>query len=137
MTKYPYLKEILKTVGKAALWTGVTLAAGAFTFEFAAVYVNLLAAGYIAGGAVTAIGAFATLRSFIKNVATMRQRVEAQKEKEAVQEQFQQMDRKIQKLERNPTQKTQEQRGKKIAHRRLNPAILNKLRHQKTYSDAA
>ena len=90
--KYPYLKQILKTVAKTALLAGATLILTPYTFGFAAGLTNTLAAGYVAGIATLGFGAFKTIKTFVNDVATMGERVKAQQREDYIDSRFEKIE---------------------------------------------
>ena len=87
-TKYPYLKEILKTTAKVALIAGATVVATPYAFGFAAGLFNLMAAGYVAGYAVAGAGTYLGIKTLVKDIFTIRKHVKEQQREEYLDEQL-------------------------------------------------
>lgn len=81
-TKHPYLKEILKTTAKVALMAAGTLVAIPCAFGFFGRLFNIMAVGSIAGWITLGVGTLLTARTLIKDIVTMRKRVEKQRQEE-------------------------------------------------------
>ena len=102
--KTGYFKEILKTTAKVALIAGVTAVAAPYAFGFAVGFFNLMAAGYVAGAAVTAIGAVSAVKTLVKDVTTMRERVKKQQREEYVDEKLEELNKNIKRMQPNRLQ---------------------------------
>lgn len=114
-TKHPYLKEILKTVGKVALIAGATyFCAAPFVWGLTATVLNAMTAAEVAEIATLCVGGYIAAKTAIKDIFTMRERVQKQQREEYVDEQLAEL-RKGQK--KNHPQKVTHSRGKQIQPR--------------------
>ena len=111
-TKHPYLKEILKTTAKVALIAGATVVATPYVFGFAAGLFNMMVAGYVAGYATAGIGAYAAIKTAVKDALTMRERVKKQQREEHVDEQLAELKEEVKKI--RPQKVAAHTKGKKI-----------------------
>lgn len=141
-TKHPYLKEILKTTAKVGLLAGATVLATPYVFGFAAGLLNLLAAGYVAGGMVAGIGTWATLKTLVKDMITLRPRVQQKLREERIDtrlERLEQLEQKMTRLmpQKEPPKDLQPVLAEPKKERPLQKRDLLKMRRMKDYQRAA
>ena len=108
-TKHPYLKDILKTVGKVALIAGVTAIATPYLFGFAAGLFNAMFMGYVAGYATAGFGAYTAVKTACKDILTMRERVKKQQQEEHVNQKLEELTTKLNKFESKTTRPKEKQ----------------------------
>ena len=143
--KTGYLKEILKTTAKVALIAGATyFLAAPFALGVTATLLNTIYAGQIAEAAVLCLGGYAAVKTAVKDISTMKERVEKQKREEHVDEQLEELKKDVKKvtpkktvymntngketkIHRNPDQK-------KTMIRKINPFYW---KHTKEHNRAA
>ena len=137
-TKHPYLKEILKTTAKVALIAGATVVATPYVFGFAAGLFNLMAAGYVAGYTVAGLGTYAGIKTLVKDIFTMKKRVEKKQREEYVDEQLAELKKgqkkdhpqKVARIKEKQSQREEVQRqiNAKIKEKKFNPLFWKKTK---------
>ena len=109
-----YLKEILKTTAKVTLIAGGTyFFAAPFALGLTATLLNAMTAGEIAAGVVTCLGGYAAIKTAVKDVLTMRERVEKKQREEHVDKELGELKEGLKKITPKKTEKTN---GKQIQH---------------------
>ena len=138
-TKHPYLKEILKTTAKVGLLAGAAVLATPYVFGFAAGLLNLLAAGYVAGGMVAGIGTWVTLKTLVKDMITLRPRVQQKLREERIDTRLGRLEQKMTRLmpPKEPPKDWQPVLPEPKKERPLQKRDLLKMRRMKDYQRAA
>ena len=81
-----------------ALIAGVTLVATPYLFGFATGLFNMMAAGYIVGGATLGLGTLMAVKTLFTDIITMRKRVKKQQQEEQNQERLERLRQELEKL---------------------------------------
>ena len=139
-TKHPYLKDILKTTAKTALWLGVTAVATPYAVGFVAGLTNILTAGYVAGGMTVALGFYKSVKTWVTGIASMRQRVAQQERDEHQQEQLAKLQAELAKMKENTHSQPPVQNQSEISQQQEETdsrRILHNMPHSKDYDRAA
>lgn len=147
MTKHPYLKEILKTTAKVALIAaGTYFVAAPFVWGLTATVLNAAAVADAAEAVVLCLGGYEAVKTAIKDIFTMRERVKKKQREEYVDEQLNELNKKVEKgnlQEKTPLKQkevhpktTQKERPtpKKIKWKKIKPLFWKR---SKEYDRAA
>lgn len=149
-TKHPYLKEILKTTTKVALIAGATyFFAAPFVWGLTATVLNAMTAAEVAEIATLCAGGYVAVKTAIKDIFTMRERVQKQQREEHVDERLDKLEKeqkkgrpqkvtahsKEKKIQPKTTQK--EVQPQKKSKWKINPFFLSRIKQRLREHDRA